>query len=292
MGFEFRIGFSTVGQIVKECCQAIWETLQPLYMPQPDQKHWKQIAKQFEEKWQFPHCIGALDGKHVQIQCPNNAGTAHFNYKGTHSIVLLALVDANYKFTWIDVGNYGRNSDGGIFERSLLGQWSASNRIGFPTDEPLTPTGPLCPFVMVGDEAFPLKRYLMRPFSRNNLAGEAEKIFNYRLSRARRIVENAFGILAARWRIFRKPIETSPEVADKIILAACCLHNFLGISSTESVEPFDVNAINSLKPVDFIRRNYALDAFGVRELYKNFFISDTGIAMCPWQRDIIRRGRR
>lgn len=292
MGFEFRIGFSTVGRIVKECCQAIWETLPPIYMPHPDQKHWKQIARQFEEKWQFPNCIGALDGKHFPIQCPNNAGTAYFNYKGTHSIVLLALVDANYKFTWIDVGNYGRNSDGGIFEKSLLGQWSANNRIDFPRDEPLTPTGQICPFVMVGDEAFPLKSYLMRPFSRNNLTGEAEKNFNYRLSRARRVVENAFGILAARWRIFRKPIEANPEVADKMILAACCLHNFLGISPTDSVEPFDANSNTSLRPIGFIRRNYALEAFGVRELFKNFFISNEGNAMCPWQRDIIRRGRR
>ncbi|XP_050307901.1 putative nuclease HARBI1 [Anthonomus grandis grandis] len=162
LGFEFCTGFSTVGEIVKECCEAIWRTLQPIYMPQPDQKHWKQIARQVQENWRFPHCIGALDGKHVQIQCPNNAGSAYFNYKGTHSIVLLALVDANYKFTWIDVGNYGRNSDGGIFETSLLGQWFASNKIDVSTDKPLTPTG------QVGDEAFPLKRYLMRPFSRNN----------------------------------------------------------------------------------------------------------------------------
>jgi hypothetical protein len=64
-------------------------------MPQPNESQWKEIARDFENTWNFPHCIGALDGKHIQIRCSFGAGFLYYNYKGTHSIVLLALVDAN-----------------------------------------------------------------------------------------------------------------------------------------------------------------------------------------------------
>jgi len=84
-------------------------------MPQPTEERWKQISNDFWNVWNFPNCLGALDGKHITIQAPANSGTNFFNYKKTFSVVLLALVDANYNFIAVDVGAYGKNSDGGIF---------------------------------------------------------------------------------------------------------------------------------------------------------------------------------
>lgn len=102
------MGFSTVRQIVKEVCQAIWQVLKPMVMPSPTTEMWKDIAQRYERLWNFPHCLGALDGKHINIRCPINAGSEYYNYKGAHSIVLLALVDADYKFIAVDVGAYGK----------------------------------------------------------------------------------------------------------------------------------------------------------------------------------------
>lgn len=82
------------------------------------------------------------------------------------------------------------------------------------------------PYVLVGDEAFALTSHLLRPFGGNHLSVE-KKIFNYRLSRARRYVECAFGILSNKWRIFHRPLNVSQEFAISIVKAACILHNFV-----------------------------------------------------------------
>lgn len=82
------------------------------------------------------------------------------------------------------------------------------------------------PYVFVGDEAFPLKDNMMRPYPGKDLP-QRKAVFNYRLGRAGRVVENSFGILASRWRILRRPILASPTKATLITQAAVALHNFL-----------------------------------------------------------------
>lgn len=174
------------------------------------------IEKGFRDKWNFPNCCGAIDGKHVHIKAPKNSGSLYFNYKRTNSIVLLAVVDDNYCFRFIDVGSNGRISDGGVLRNSVL-----LNEL----ENGILPPGTF----LVGDDAFPLKTFLLKPFKGPNLT-LGEKIFNYRLSRCRRIVENAFGILVSKFRIFEKPIPYDPEKVDKIVKACCALHNWLRLT--------------------------------------------------------------
>lgn len=233
IGFNYRLGFSIVRTIVFEVCDPIWKNLGPIVMPEPIEETWKTVAQKYKDVWHFPNCIGAIDGKHINLECPINAGSTFYNYKGiitnyTITIVLLALVDADYKFIAIDVGSYGRNSDGGIFSKSLIAKRLNNKTFNVPKPKPLIKNTEPQPYVIVEDEAFPLTTYLLRPYSRNYLGdNESNKIFNYRLSRARCVVENAFGILTARWRCFRKNLEVQPDFVDKIVLASCCLHNML-----------------------------------------------------------------
>ena len=98
----------TVARIVAETCETIWKTMKREYVPQPSEADWVRIADGFERQWNFPNCIGALDGKHVVIQAPPGSGSLYFNYKGTFSMVLMALVDHQYCFTVVDIGAYGR----------------------------------------------------------------------------------------------------------------------------------------------------------------------------------------
>lgn len=78
----------------------------------------------------------------------------------------------------------------------------------------------------MGDDAFPLSLRIMKPCPSRNLSND-KRIFNHRLSRARPVVENAFGILAHEWRVFLTTIKLSPDKVTDIILAACCLHNLM-----------------------------------------------------------------
>lgn len=89
------------------------------------------------------------------------------------------------------------------------------------------------PYVLVADEAFPLTPYLMRPFPGRDGLSPEKKVFNYRLSRARRVIENAFGILAAKWRIYRKPLIAKVETIEKMIQATVTLHNWLCKNESE-----------------------------------------------------------
>lgn len=153
------------------------------------------IINAFNASCNFPNCIGAIDGKHIAIECPANSGSNIFNNKGTYSIVLLALVDNNYNFTCIDIGAHGSLSGGGIFNISSLKKVIEDNLLDLPVGA-----------VILGDEAFPLTSYLMKPYHRRNILTKKEKKYNYRHFCARRIVENAFGILASRFRLFWRSI--------------------------------------------------------------------------------------
>ena len=83
---------------------------------------WKKIADGFEEEWDFPHCLGSIDGKHIMIECPKNAGSAYYNFKNFHSIVILAIFDANYCFTFVDIGDYGSTNVASVLSNSAFGQ--------------------------------------------------------------------------------------------------------------------------------------------------------------------------
>lgn len=101
----------------------------PIVMPMPNEEMWKSISYDFFNIWNFPNCLGAIDGKHVNIQAPNNSGSLYYNYKSFFSTVLLAVVDAKYRFVVVDVVSYGRNSDGGILQNSKFGKNLNNNKL-------------------------------------------------------------------------------------------------------------------------------------------------------------------
>lgn len=188
---------------------------------------WERVAGMFQEKWHFPHCLGAMDGKHIDIVPPGNNGSFYFNYKGRHSMVLLAIVDATYRFLLVDFGTNGRISDGGVLSNTTFHERLLSNNLNIPDPSNVSDNFKQIPYVFVADDAFPLATNIMKPFRQAQLDSASKEIFNYRLSRARHVVENAFGILASRFRIFHTQINLEPKNTSKVVMATCVLHNFL-----------------------------------------------------------------
>ncbi|KAK7457296.1 hypothetical protein BaRGS_00039238 [Batillaria attramentaria] len=240
LSYAFRVANNTIREIVLETCTALFAVLKDEYLKVPSTPdEWERISNEFQTRWQFPNCVGALDGKHVEIVSPGR-GSAYFNYQGYHSIVLMALVDAAYRIIWFDVGCNGRAGDAGIFRDSSLAEALEKDTLGLPPPRPLPGRTEPVPFFIVGDDAFGLKTYLMKPYpyrttvrttGRNDDPVEIERrqqrLFDYRLSRARRLSENVFGILAARFGVFRSAMRLSPENATTVTLACLALHNFL-----------------------------------------------------------------
>lgn len=159
-------------------------------MPEPDEDMWNRIENEFYRKWNFPNLLGAMDGKHVVIQAPPHIGSQFFFcYKKTFNVVILCLIDANFKFIYSS--RCGRNSEGSIFKHSNFGKKLLGNEFGFPPSKALPGSNQVLPHVIIGDKAFPLCTNLMRPYSREAAQGDEEKkVFNYRLSRARNVSEN------------------------------------------------------------------------------------------------------
>nr|CAI5845512.1 unnamed protein product [Callosobruchus analis] len=284
--YTFKISDSTISLIVPEVCNALNEVLKGYVKVPSTEAEWLKIAKEFDNQWNFPHCIGALDGKHVQIQCQANSGSSFYNYKGTFSIVLMAIVNANYKFIYAHVGSQGRMSDGGVFQRTSFCRSLLNNALNIPKPIPLKSMHLEVPYVLVADDAFPLTASIMKPFPVDVPVGSPRRIYNYRLTRA-----------------------LKPDTTEALVFTCIHLHNFLrrhavsrkrySPSGTFDIENVDTGEITpgswrrdtagdtgmiSLKKVP---RKAGNDAKLIREEFMNYFMSPEG--SLSWQESIANK---
>lgn len=294
LSFAYRISACNISVIVREILKHLKKALLPIFMPAPTEGDFKRIAEEFWNKWNFPNCTGAIDGKHIRIKAPGNSGSLFFNYKEFFSIVLLAIVDANYKFIAVDVGAYGREGDSAIFRKSTMGKKIITRNFNFPQPRNLPRTNTKLNHFLIGDEAFALDSYMMKPYPRKIAKNDVTKeIFNYRLCRARRVSENAFGLLSQVFRIFYSNIAILPETCVDLTLVACCLHNLLRDgyleNSLQSVYQFNADeaAGNNIKSLNRAGGFGNRAGFEIRDQLKDFLSSDVGAV--SWQDNRINR---
>ena len=279
-------------------CDAIWTELVNKVMPEPKQEDWERIETGFRLRWNFPNCCGAVDGKHVAVRQPPGSGSLYYNYKNYFSIVLMAVVDAGYRFVMVDVGNYGSNSDTGIWRHSIIGQRHIQDDLGLPPRKMLPgyPEAGLMPHCFVGDEAFGLAANMMRPYPRQGglKLPENQIIYNYRYSRARRIVECVFGILVQQFRIFDRRMYLSDHNAIRVTKACVVLHNYLTPSRMdynrmiESLNPNNEHVYNeqqgALRQLRRMGYHAPQEASHIRDWFRTYFWTAGAV---PWQLDQI-----
>ena len=298
--FNFRCGRSSISEFIPEVCKAIVEEFKDEVIACPTTQHeWRQISEEFQRRWNVPHACGAIDGKHVSIRCPPKSGSTYYNYKQFYSVVLMGLVDADYKFLWVDCGGKGAMSDAQIYNASELKYHMERRSIGFPDSDPLPNDDLDMPYFILGDNAFGLRTYLMKPYAQKTMTIE-QRIYNYRISRARRVVENAFGIMANKWQILLTRMMHYPDTVRDIIEACVVLHNLMRMrfptlqnqqldseDSEHNLIPGAWGETANMHEVEQIRGHNRDSTAGKRqrEYLKLYFNSEAGAV--PWQYRIV-----
>ena len=222
------IGERTVGYIVNEVTSVIveclWEDSVTKHMPKSEDEFKSKILD-MEEAWQFPCCWSAVDGCHIPIKCPPGGLESckeYHNFKIFFSVVLMGMVDSKYRFVWASCGYPGNSHDSVNFQSTDL--WNQIKNQDYLPKIGKKVGSLLVPPLILGDAAFPLQPWLMKPCTNANPTPQ-QRYYNYRLSRARMVTEGAFGQLKGRWRVLLRRCECSQENTKKAALACVVLHN-------------------------------------------------------------------
>ncbi|KAJ8682660.1 hypothetical protein QAD02_018452 [Eretmocerus hayati] len=226
LSLVFACGGTTVSVIMKETLGAIWDRLFPVHMPPLTKEILERSAEEFERRWHSPHCCGALDCKHCRIRNPNNAGSIFFNYKHFFSMVLQAVVGADYRFMSIDVGGYEQRNDGGTFQTSNLCRCLEMGNIRMPAKKPLPDSDIEVPHFFIADQAYPISDNILKNYPGESLS-KSKQEFNEQFNKVRRVVECGFGQMTMKFRMLLTPLLQHPATIKLVIKCACLLHNLI-----------------------------------------------------------------
>ncbi|XP_052407883.1 uncharacterized protein LOC127953028 [Carassius gibelio] len=238
----FGIGVATVCRCVHDFCSAVEKVLMPEVIKLPNSEKLKEMATYFERRWGLPQCVGAIDGSHIPILGPEDYHTEYFNRKGWHSIILQAVVDGRGLFWNVFVGAPGSLHDARVLR--LSGLWGLFDRGLLLPDVTKNICGHDVGYFVLGDAAYLLKSWLMKPFTDNGQLTPQKIVYNQKTSRARVVVENAFGRLKGRWRCLLKRNDCSTHKVKSLVIACCVLHNLCEMNGDEFREEWVTGALN------------------------------------------------
>ena len=203
-------------------CKAIVKLLLPKYITFPNDTRLQQVMAGFLRRG-FPQCAGAIDGTHIPVEAPAENASDYYNRKGWHSVILQGTVDHEGLFTDIYTSWPGRVHDARVFSNSGLYSKAESGTLLPNCAQSFS--GVCVPCFVVGDPAYPLRPWLMKPFINTGCLTPHQQCFNNRLSKSRVVVEHAFGQLKGRWRCLRNKLSVCIDDVPEVIGAYCILHN-------------------------------------------------------------------
>ncbi|XP_065134336.1 uncharacterized protein [Paramisgurnus dabryanus] len=237
----FGVGISTVCMLVRQVTCALKTTLCKRFICLPQGQRLQETIDGFVARG-YKMCAGAIDGCHIPIIRPKEDQAAYYNRKGWHSIVLQAVVDHNFCFTDVYVGWPGRTHDARVLSNSPIYHMAeAHDGYLFPREKSIMVDGVTIPVHLIGDAAYPLKKWLMKGFTSHPNLTPDQTNFNFRLSSARMVVENAFGRLKGRWRCLLKRNDVDINIMPDIIVACCILHNICELRKEKFLPEWNIN---------------------------------------------------
>ena len=232
IGHLFGISDASVCHITEEFCSSVVNNMLEDYIKIPVGEELDKVIAEFKHKWGFPQCVGAIDGSHIPVKAPVEFHADYYNRKGWYSIIPQGVVDSSYRFIDINVGWPGKVHDARVFSNSSIFK-KGQNGTLFPKEQFADIDGFKVPLFITADAAYPLLPWVMKPFPENGTLGSDKLHFNYRISRARMVVENAFGRLKGRWRCLLKQNEVNIEKMNSIVVTCCVLHNICELFKEE-----------------------------------------------------------
>ena len=270
IGHLFGVSKATVCLVVKEVCSAIVYLMLPQYIKLPKGTALKSVVDGFMSDHGFPQCGGAVDGTHIPIVSPNECPADYYNRKGFHSVLMQGVVDHKGLFTDIYVGWPGRVHDARVFANSSLFQ-KGQNKSLFPNlVEKIS--GIEVPIVLLGDPAYPLLTWLMKAFPDTGNLSQQQRRFNYRLSKARVVVEHSYGKLKGRWRCLLKRLDVNVDDVPELVAACCVLHNVCEVNGDQfDAEWMDGIGTHNPSPTSTALPSMEEDSVDIRNALMTFF---------------------
>ncbi|XP_051996795.1 uncharacterized protein zgc:113227 isoform X1 [Xyrauchen texanus] len=263
----FGVGVSTVFNCVQDFCNGIIKVLLPVHIKFPDSRKLVEMADCFEDRWKVPQCVGVIDGSHIPIIAPEENPRDYFNKKGWHSIVIQAVVDGEGLFWDLCVGNPGSIHDAGILKHSQLwnmlkdGQLMSQNKVNI--------SGHNVGHYLIGDSAYPLQNWLMKPFSGTLTPQQCR--YNFRLRPARSVVDKSFGRLKARWSCLLKRNDCKLELIKKMVMTCCVLHNICEENGDDFSEDLPAMYVNMQPPIQALSEHGQPEGTDVRSALLDYF---------------------
>ncbi|XP_061476936.1 uncharacterized protein LOC133381611 [Rhineura floridana] len=227
---NFGIGKATVAGIVLEVCFAIEHVLLRRIVQLGNHR---EVMDGFMSMG-FPQVVGVVDGCHVKIFAPTAQGEEYINRKGFCSILLQGTCDHTGRFVDIEVGWSGKNHDAFVFRNSSLFD-AMENGQFVPGNPTRTICGVQVPPLLLGGGAYPMCRWLMKPYADN--LDEQKTAFNRYFNPVRNVVEHAFGRLKSRWRRLSGTLPVAEKNLVTVVCACVVLHNICETDGRVLQEP-------------------------------------------------------
>lgn len=242
-GQQFGLGKSTA----KEACNSFEGALlskKDTFIKFPStRQEVKEKMDTFEELYGIPQIVGSIDGCHIEINTPSVADQGdYFDSKQRYSVTLQAVVDCDLKFIHASVGYPGSLNDASVLKLSGFYDLAETQQILAGPSKLFhgTEVRPL----VVGDSAYPLTNWLVKPYSDKEVLTPEESKFNTNLRASRSVVDRAFRMLKARFGIVTKKSEQRPASLNRTLVTACILHNIC-IDRGDACYASDIDGVDS-----------------------------------------------